>query len=357
MSAKENSQNHSSLQPHVRRCLVFLLCCVFLVEVLIGRTGITYRLVPGAAMETLLRIEELVIQPNPHPKVVVMGTSRGRGSFLPTRIEENLRWQRGEVLNLAMGGGDIHDALWVYERNRATLSQAKWVIVQADPFQFSTGFDPDYRFREMATLEDRLAYSGRRRLRLLFDMVFKTDLALPCVTDFISLVYRDRQWPTRLGLDPYGRVAYASLKDDHEDKEFTEERMLFWIKYFYTDYEHSPEFEAQFLRLVRMVHEDGGQVVVVGEATSQSYLPLLRREKGPVFENFRARMELLAAQHGFETLFWSKEDANLVERDYRDWAHLNMTGAKKFSDAFAAWLGRRMGEGELAPATREAVYR
>ena len=357
MFEKKNLPNYTSHQPSVRGCLVFLLFCVFLVEGLIGRTGITYRLVPDAAMETLLRIEELVIKPNPHPKVVVMGTSRGRGSFLPTVLEENLGLQRGEVLNLAMGGGEINDALWTYQRNRATLSKAKWVIVQADPFQFTTGFDPAYRFREMANLEDRLAYSGRRRLRLLLNMGYKTDLALPYVTDFVSIVYGTRAWPQKKGLDPYGRIAYVSLEDDHEDREFTEERLVYWITQFYTDYEHSPVFESRFLQLAQMVHEDGGQVVVFGQPTVDAYLPLLRREKGPLFENFRARMELLASQHGFETLFWSRQDAGLAEQDFRDWGHLNITGARKFSSVFAAWLGPRMREGKPMLATGEAAHR
>lgn len=325
-----------------RPCLAFLLLSVFLVEVFIARRGMGHRLVPDGDMENLYRNEELVVRPNPRPRVVVFGTSRGRGSFLPTHIEERLHLQRGEVLNLAIGGIHIHDAVWLYERNRSTLSKANWIVVQADAFQFSTGAAPSIRFRQMASLEDRLAFAGRTRMRLLLDMIYQSDVVLPHWTGFVDSIYRRRKLPEKVQLDVYGRAAYVGLDNDHHAEEFLTARLLHRIQENYGRYEYSQRFEDEFLRLVQMVKEDGGQLVVFGQPTASPYAPLLRKEKGDLERMFRRRIGELSAAHGFLTLFWDGSDIGLSDRHFRDWGHVNISGARKLSEAFAEWLRPRL---------------
>ena len=323
-------------------------------EILVARTTPIYRVTPNGELEILYRNEELVIRPNPQARIVIMGTSRGRAALLPTRIEEGIGAGRGEVINTSMGGVHIQDALWLYERNRAALSRARLVVVQADPFQFSVGIKPNARFRKLATLSQRLAYSGTWRWRLLLDMIYSTDVAIPHVTELLRVVARTRRLPETIGLDPYGRAAYDRLDAYHDEQFFTEGQILNWVINYYTDYQYSSRFEAEFLRLVQMVKEDGGELVLFGNPTSSDYLPLLRRERGPIYEEFKRHMNILAARHGFKTLFWEQKDVGLTDEDFQDWGHVNINGAKKISDAFAEWYKQQVPGASAHSEFREA---
>jgi len=323
----------------VQWCLSTVLVFVVLVEIVAGRTELVWRLVPGSDVGTLLEIEEAIIRPNPDPHIIVMGTSRARGAFLPTQLEQSLGLRKGQVLNLAMGGAQIIDALVTYERNRAQLSKARLVIVQVDPFQFSSGIKPGFRFRHFASASDRLAYSGATRASLLLDMIFRTDHTLPVLTEYLRYWQRTGHAPGPAGVDQFGRLAAVRIADDHPERQFESSLLRLWIHRFYETYEYSPVFEEQLARLVRMVKADGGEVVLVGMPTAGDYWALMRESNGELYSDFKERLARLAARLGARSQFWDAPvEVGLTDRDFRDWGHLNTPGAIKWSDFVAGWI-------------------
>ena len=57
------------------RCVLFAVMCIGLMEILIGRTDFVWRLVPGSYVDTLLALEDVIIQRNLKPKVLIFGSS------------------------------------------------------------------------------------------------------------------------------------------------------------------------------------------------------------------------------------------------------------------------------------------
>ncbi len=323
----------------VRRTMLFVLACVLLVELAIGRTEFAWRLVPESELGTLYQVEESVIQPNPNPRVLVLGTSRARGAFLPTVMEQRMGLRRGEVLNLSMGGVSVFDMFVTYQRNRARLAGASLVILQVDPFQFSVGRVPDGRFRKLASWSDRMAYSGTKRATVISDYFFQTNNTVPVFGHYLDAWLENGSAPELDGIDRYGRLALVNIADDHDPQEFTQQRFGYWIDFFYREYEYSPILEQRLIQMIRMVQEDGGEVAIVMMPMAGNFLALTRGTIGEGYTRFRARMFELASQLGATCVFWEEPaDAGLTERNFRDWGHLNTPGAEKWSEFIAHWI-------------------
>lgn len=323
----------------VRWTMLFLLACILLVEVIVGRTEFAWRLVPGSDLGTLYQIEESVIHANPKPKVLVLGTSRARGAFLPTVMEEGLGLRRGEVLNLSMGGVSVFDMFVTYQRNRARLAGASLVILQVDPFQFSVGRIPDSRFRKLASWSDRMSYSGRKQADLIADYFFQTTNTLPAFWYYLDAWLENGTAPKLAGIDQYGRLAVVKIAHDHEPQEFTQQRFGYWIDWFYREYEYSPVLEQRFLQMMRMVQEDGAAVVIVMMPMAGNFRELTRGALGEGYDRFRARMFELASEFGAHCVFWEEPaNAGLTDRHFRDWGHLNTPGAEKWSEFLGRWI-------------------
>jgi hypothetical protein len=314
------------------------------IELAVGRTDLVWRLSPQSDLGNLYALEDLIVQPNPDPSVIVLGTSRGRGAFLPTEMERVLRLPRGGVLNLAMGGFQIFDALVTYERNRVALKGADLAVIQVDPFQFSIGRNPSARFRQLAGWKDRLAYHGLVRAGLIRDMVFGTDNVQPTLVDLRRKLLSDGRLPEPVGVDEFGRLAVVLIANDHDARNFTPRAFSYWLDWQYLRYEYSPVFEEQLVRLVTMMQQDGVKPVVVYMPTVADFQSRLRKRPGDPYGHFRLRMGDLGRRHGFPAAFWENAaDAGLDERGFRDWGHLNTAGAKTWSVFFASWLQKQSG--------------
>jgi hypothetical protein len=323
----------------VELCLGLVLAVALVAEVAVGRSDLPWTMVPNGDLGTLRQLEEKIIQPSAEPAVVVYGTSRARGAFVPTRMEELLGLQRGQVLNLGMGGAHIFDAVVAYERNRAKLSRARLHVVQIDPFQFSRGIPPNSRYRLLASWEDRMAYTGAHRLRLMADLAFRLDDALPLINLYVKERVRNGRAPQGAEVDQYGRLALVPIGDEQDPREFNDARHRYWVKFFYEDYEYSAGFEAQFLRLVRMIREDGGQVILVEMPSVDPFRAMLRERAGDPYGTFHTRMVRLAAERGIPYPRWPSPAAiGFQDRDFRDWGHFNTSAALKFSEHFVRWL-------------------
>lgn len=339
----ENRTRNRTLGP--QGYAVVLLIAVAAVELVVGRTHLVWKLVPESDIGNLLTMEDVLVRRNPPPEVVFFGSSRGREAFLPACMEQEMGLPKGKVLSLAMGGVNILDALVAYERNRSLLSHARIVVLQVDPFQLSAGqYPPPPRFREFATWSDRFAYHGRGRVRLLADYVFGMDKALPAVSLYVKYWLKYRRPPNRqferdeLGRFVPARAAMVPVKHLKENY-VTEKWHRYWLAWAYPDYEYSEIMEGQLESIVRMAKAGGAEVYVVYIPTSGNYLDLLLKEPGDPYNQFRARLERLAAKTGFHIGWWeSPADAGLSDRDFVDWGHLNPAGARKWTIHFTRWL-------------------
>lgn len=335
----ESPKTRSEPTGAVRRMMLLVLACVLLIEIVMGRMDFAWRLVPRSALGMQFDIEEKVIQPNPHPKVLVMGTSRANGAFLPTVMEESLGLQRGEVLNLAIGEQLPFDMLWTYERNRERLSRASLVFLQVDPFQFSVRRPALARFRKLASWSDRLSFSGTTRMQLISDYFLQANTALPLFYLYFGSWAFFGRAPQSPGLDRYGRLALEAIADDHDEREFRDVQLRSWIGWFYTDYKYSPVFERHFSRIIELIKEDGGEVVIIVMPMAADFPKFIREAIGDEYDRFRARMLQLASEADVHCLLWEDPQvAGLVFRDFRDWGHLNTPGAEKWSRFISQWV-------------------
>lgn len=342
----------------VRKMMLFVLCCVVLLEIVLGRTEFAWRLVPRSALGMLLETEEEIIRPNPNPQVLVMGTSRANGAFLPTVMERELGLRRGEVLNLAIGEQIPFDMLSMYERNRATLSRASLVFLQVDPFQFAVRQKGLGRLRKLASWSERMAFSGRTRMGLVSDYFLQANAALPLVSLYAGSWLLNGRAPQRAGTDRYGRLALEAIADDHNERIFNARTYRTWISWFYPDFEYSRLFEQHFLRLVKLIKEDGGEVVIIIMPTVSDYPTFVREAIGDGYDRFRSRMLQLAAETNAHCLLWDDHrDAGLMFRDFRDWGHLNTPGAEKWSSFISRWILQQQQQSKLRWKLRDPVER
>jgi hypothetical protein len=328
----------------VKSYTLFLLASIALVEIVLGKTSLIWKLVPGNDIGGLFKLEEVVIA-NSRPRVLIFGSSRGREAFLPAQMEAQMGLERGQVLGLSLGGVSILDALLTYQRNRDTLSQAGIVVLQVDPFQLAaSGYPPPARYREFASFDDRLAYRGRARARLFADYVFGMDLALPVVSAYFKdWLKRGRPPRYRYFIDDNGmmaRVGAAALPENlHEARCFTGQAINHWLNWAYPDYQPSPIMEDQLTQLIRMAKSDGAEIYAVYLPTTAAYFNVLRKVPGDPYHHLQTLLDRMAAEMGIRVGWWSlPEDAGLTEHDFADWGHFNRAGARKWTAHFARWI-------------------
>jgi len=260
---------------------------------------------------------------------------------------------RGQVLNLAMGGYSIFDAVVTYERNRTILSSADIVVVQLDGFQFTTGIVPGPRYEVFASLSDRMAFHGAKRARLIKDWFVRTDSALVPLYIYLNYSLIRRRPPEDYGIDRYGRLALVPITGEHDPREFTERAFRGWINEFYREYEHSPVMEGQLARMVTMAQERGAKVYLIHMPTAGNYLALLEREPGNPYLQFKTNLTRAAQELGARCQFWeAPAEVGLTDRDFVDWGHLNTPGAEKWSQFFVRWLQAAEAAGPAVSSAR-----
>lgn len=322
----------------MRVCAGWGLLTVILAELVVGRSELVAWLAPASDPGILRSNERLVVDPNPRPQILVFGTSRGRGAFLPTVIETELGLERGAVLNLSMGGASIYDALLMYERNRARLSRAKIMVLQVDAFQFSDGLPTPLRFRRYASWTERMAY-GHDRLRLARDYVIRTAALLPTLAVITQAVLRDQPILKNLTTDRFGRLGVVSIANDHPEEQFTPEELAYRINLLFGDYHYARFLEGEAHELITMAREDGMRVFLVRMPTVPKAHEILLADPADPVRLFHDRLEHVFSEWVDGLVYWTAPDeVGLTEMDYRDWGHLNTGGAVKFSRRFAAWL-------------------
>lgn len=319
----------------------FALLCLALAELAIGRTDWALRLVPPAEASLLLTVREELVEPNPDPALMFFGTSRARGTFLPTILESELGLKRGQVLNLAVGGKHVLDALVVYREGRKNLSHARDVVLQLDGFQMSQGTPPTQRYGRYASFREQAAFKGMERLEVMRDSVFRLEGMRPALAFYVASWLREGHAPGPVPIDRYGRLALVNIADDHDEKNFTAALFDYWIERFWGGFEWSEVFARQLLELRALVREDGGRFWIVELPVIDGFYQRLRKLPGDPYAEYHRRLSALLGDDAHVRVWRQPAEVGLVIRNFRDWGHLNTPGAEHFSRFFAHWLAAR----------------
>ena len=314
-------------------------CVIALAELGIGRPDWLLRAVPRGDLSLLsFALDEAVVEPNPDARILILGTSRARGAFLPTVMESKLGLERGQVVNLAIGGVHVQESAWLYDQARKTLSHARTLVLQVDPFSFSGSRPITDRQCEWMSWSDRAALGGLRAAQAFACGVFQLQHRRPLLRWWITTWLGKHRAPAQVELDRYGRAAMVRIADDHVPEEFSPERFRYWLDYYYRGFVWSPVYERHFLDLVRLARADGVEVIVVHLPVVPGYLDAARALPGRPYQQFEERLPALVDGLARVQIWERPEELGLRFRDFRDWGHLNTPGAERLSVAFSAWM-------------------
>lgn len=321
----------------IPRCVLFAVICIGLAEALLGRTDFIWKQVPESGLGELLALETSIIRRYPKPEVLIFGSSRARSAFLPTLMEEQMGLQRGQVLNLGMGGARPFDHLKIYERNREILAKASTVIIEVDAEQFGTLL-PNDRFRYLMGWSDWLAYKDAR-LSLTRSFLFRLPDAFPYLRIYVKHWLTEGRTPGAIGIDKYGRLALVRIADDYDENISREETVRYVMDLLYKDYEYSDISERYLVKLVRLAKEDGAKVYLVHMPLPENYITMLKRHHRNPYGQFTKNVSRAVVGLADVVQFWEiPAEVGLSVQDFCDIEHLNTSAAVKWSKFFVHWL-------------------
>jgi len=267
----------------IPRCVILAGFVISLTEIIFGRTEFFWKRVPSSDVTTVLELEEYIIPKKLKPAVLIFGSSRARGAFLPTVMEQQMGLQRGQVLNFGMGGNGVtrlFDALKIYQRNRDVLGKADIMIVEIESGQLYSIPPTNERFRYLMSFSDWLEYRGEARLSLLRSCVFKLPDVVPYIREYIKYWLLNKHSPKPVGIDKYGRLALVRIANDYDERVSREDFISNSINgdnSWWCDYEYSKIYEGYLKKLASIANEDGLRVYIVQMPYPEKYIEILKR--------------------------------------------------------------------------------
>ncbi|MHC4798737.1 MAG: hypothetical protein ACYTF1_19035, partial [Planctomycetota bacterium] len=286
--------------------------------------------------------EEYIIPKKQNPAVLIFGSSRTRGAFLPTIMEQQMGFERGQVLNFGMGGDGVtrvFDALKIYQRNRDILGKANIMIIELDSGQFNSIPPTNERFRYLMSFFDWLEYKGEARLSLLRSCVFKLPDVFPYIREYIKYWLSHKHAPKPVGIDEYGRLALVRIANDHEEGISRENVISNSINDGYWDYKYSEIYEGYLKKLISMANEDGLSVCILQIPYPEKYIKILKRHPKNPYGQFTKNVSNAVIGLADSVQFWeAASEVGLSNQGFRDLEHLNTGGAIKWTTFFVGWL-------------------
>jgi hypothetical protein len=325
----------------IPRCVLSAVICIGLFEILLGRTDFAWKMVPGSHIDSFLALEETIIQKHPMPTILIFGSSRARGAFLPTLMEEQMGLQRGEVLNLGLGSGRPIHALKIYQQNRDILAQADIVIIEVESWQFALTIPPNELdlYRYVAGWSDVLAYKGENRYSLVRSLLFRLPDAVPYLRIYVKHWLTEKHAPESVGIDKYGRLALVRIANDHDEERFQDEHIANLLDWTYRNYEYSEVAQEYLIKLVRLAKEDGASVYVLRMPSAGNFVTRLKQHDRNPYGQFRENVQLAIADLADGVQFWEfPTEIGLNDQDFRDPGHFNTGGAIQWTKFFVRWL-------------------
>jgi len=273
-------------------------------------------------------LERLVVEPAPTPRVVVLGSSRLQFGLAPRVLESELDLPAGTCLNLAMGGGTSFDALLMYRRNRAKLSQAQVAVIGIEDWYYNASYPTNPRDARFATLRERWEeYPRPARQELLFNWLWQTSSIQTAAQIWIEQVHAG----ATARLQPDGRFVV-----DHPEEGADPHNAALMISRFYVHDTFDLGRHRQLQRLIDLAREDGLEVMVVQMPLRDEYVEIAEREYAEAWSAYhRAAATLSGAK---VVLFPKLSEVGLSQDMLYDYGHAANGGAPAVTRLVAARL-------------------
>jgi len=276
-------------------------------------------------------LERHVIDAAAHPAVVLLGNSRTRDAVIPRQLERELGAETGSVLNLGLTGGSLFDSMMLYQRNRAKLGSARWVVVQVEQNAFLP-VRPRERFRRFASLGDRVRLLDfEERASVVLGFFWKTYDAQAPLKRFL----RGEGGGSRLAIGADGRVQWRedAVETGPETLDFTAQwqppRSL----------EVDPLAVSFLQRLLDMIEADGPRVAFFRSPVRDDYLDA----GGEYAEQLEATMQQVLTRIAPDVprmLYHRGSELGIANTGFYDYGHATESSAVRITSTLATDLKR-----------------
>ena len=267
------------------------------------------------------------------PRVVVLGNSRIQSGVLADTLAEALGLPHRAAANLALSGGIPFESLVMYRRNRAHMAEADLFVINFDHFHMAWWFAPRPRGSHFSTLSERWrlyggtmeavpemvgyfwgTFAARGHLREVIGIGRRGALAAIRRSVDAVLGKTSPQRPVRKRGQP--QPANPSFLADQQTAD---------------DIYAEGTFEEQSLdalrRLIALIHEDGGKVVLVHMPLAGPFLEDVKQRHPVHFRQYEQTFHALAAEVDLLVDVGHGDALGLTDADFKDWGHLWPSGA------------------------------
>ncbi|MCW8131426.1 MAG: SGNH/GDSL hydrolase family protein [Planctomycetota bacterium] len=330
-----NFESFEGFAPRVPWTLLAVVAVIAAVELAARLTPNDALMPPNSSWGQVRFVETAVIAPASAPRIVVLGSSRMRDAVAPRVLEKALGLPEGAVVNAALGGGRLFDALLVYERNRAVLKQAKVLIVGLDDWHFSLGAHPLGTLYELeAPMADRLALPEPPRNLYALDGVFQLRVKMPIAGARLARALSGRPERALWTLDAHGRLRNSEDRLEPERDRAADARQLAALHYL--NFRQSKLLTGHLERLVALAKADGLEVILIDPPNSSWYRRVVGENYEQACQAYKGLAQETAVKLGVPSYrYEAPEDCGLTDADFRDYGHLTPAGAERFTGFLA----------------------
>ncbi|MBI3832105.1 MAG: hypothetical protein HY291_21470 [Planctomycetes bacterium] len=339
-----NFESFAGFRPRMPWALLGVLAIVAALEAAARLVPNDVLIQPNSAWGQLRLVEREVIASSRAPQIVFLGSSRMRNAVVPRVVEERLGMPKGSVVNCALGGGRLFDALDLYRRNREILKGTKVVVIGLDDWYFTLGSHPLGTLYELdAPLSDRMRLPEPPRNAMVLDGLLQQRVKVPFALRYFAHVLLNGK-PSEISVyvDEYGQVrdkgdevkALTPAEIEHDAANLA--------YHHYSRFRQSPVLAGHLEELIRSIREDGAQALLVELPNRSAYRERVRQDHETEFQAHLALAREIAQRLDVPFLYYEQpEDCGLRDTLYADYGHLKPEGAHAFSAFFATELGAR----------------
>jgi hypothetical protein len=273
----------------------------------------------------------------PHPKVVILGSSRSAADIAAGTVESAAGLPPGSVLNLSVPGVATYGIYKMFLAERQRILGARLIIYNVDEF-FLTGIDSDFLFEE--PLKIHLDNTPpNEKLGILVDRLFPYRRRLPWVL---------MRAEAHLGLRPSlptlsyrivdGRLLRLGPEKPPRDRR---ENLIATVEDYYGDSEAVPR-SAELIRVpAQAARANMVAFVYVQIPNRPTHKRLVLKRHGGQYRTHLARMRAIANATGVPFYDWSEGFCPMGDDEFADGVHATLSGADHFSRCLGAWLKTR----------------
>jgi hypothetical protein len=310
-----------------------LLTAVFFLGVLdfgLSRADWPYRKYPSSYVGTFLAQEEVLRRDLVPPRIIILGNSRTKGGLLSQEMERVLGLPDGSVLNLSIESGDHYDNYMFQKRNRQQMKSARLLIYGVDAYEWNANFPLSERFHHFAGFTDRLNLEPS--VPSLFGWFFRTEEKAALYHAIFRRIKGRLVGASRLASQKGVDDPPVNQPKSPAPLSPVGGRVSFWYK----DFRLSPKRQALLQRVVATAREDGQQVVIVQLPFRDEYMDEVFRSHASDYDAYQQSIHSLDGAH--TQLFETASACGLESTDFKDWDHLDASGAEKFTRVWCDWL-------------------